>query len=452
MNKKNITLFAILTLVFVVVFSCKKDYKPVEPTPIATGPAVTIAQLRAMYTGQSIKFTSNTSLYAVVTMDETSGNIFKQVYLRDGSGSTITSGYGAICMRQTSSGGLYQGDSVCINLNGSTLDMSNGGSLQIDSVNVIKQVAKIKTGLNPVPIVVTMPQITTAFDGQLVQLYGVEFIQDNVGSTYAIPQIAPAQPVSVNRYINDCVGNEMVAYNSGYANFAGQVIPNANGSIVAIANLYSTMQLTLRSYADINLNSAYCPIILDTMNQNFTTAALSDKKPVLLAGWKNIAYEGSIRWNAATWGTSPFTHLSPSASNYKSVDARNDMWLISPQIMYAGGGVNKYLNFSTAVQYPNGNRQLSVLVSGSFDGTNIIPSQWTDLSTTLFPYIAINNTPPNFRWASNSQPDFSNQPLVGFVPPNNSGTFYIAFRYQSNQNDSTGLTCLINKVIIRNHP
>ncbi|HXB39722.1 MAG TPA: DUF5689 domain-containing protein [Bacteroidia bacterium] len=452
MTKKNVTLFAILTLVFVVVFSCKKDYKPVEPTPIATGPAVTIAQLRAMYTGQSIKFTSNTSLYAVVTMDETSGNIFKQVYLRDGSGSAITSGYGAICMRQTSSGGLYQGDSVRINLNGATLDMSNGGSLQIDSVNVIKQVAKIKTGLNPLPIVVTMPQITTAFDGQLVQLYGVEFIQDNVGSTYAIPQIAPALPVSVNRFINDCAGNEMVAYNSGYANFAGQVIPNANGSIVAIANLYSTMQLTLRSYADINLNSAYCPIILDTMNQNFTTAALSDKKPVFLAGWKNIAYEGSIKWNAATWGTSPFTHLSPAASNYKSVDARNDMWLISPPIMYAGGGVNKYLNFSTGVQYPNGNRQLSVLVSGSFDGTNIIPSQWTDLSTTLFPYIAINNTPPNFRWASNSQPDFSNQPLVGFVPPNNSGTFYIAFRYQSNQNDSNGLTCLINKVIIRNHP
>ncbi len=452
MNRKNITLFVIFTLVLGVCFSCKKKFEPVEQTQIATGPAVTIAQLRTMYVGQSIKFTSNTSLYAVVTMDETSGNIFKQVYLRDNSGSSVTSGYGAISMHFTSGGGLYLGDSVCINLNGSTLDISSGGSLQIDSVNVIRQVAKIKTGLNPLPIVVTMPQITTAFDAQLIQLYGVEFIEENVGTTYAIPQIAPAQAVSVNKYINDCAGNEMVAYNSGYANFAGQTIPNANGSIIAIANLYSTMQLTLRSYGDINLNSAYCPVVLDTMYQNFTTAALSDKKPVLLAGWKNIAYEGALKWQAATWGSYPNTHLSPAASNYKSIDTRNEMWLISPPIIDAGGGVNKYMNFSTAVQYPNGNRQLSVLVSGSFNGTNIIPSQWTDLSTTIFPYIALNNAPPSFRWASNGQPDFTTLSCVGFVPPANSGTFYVAFRYQSNQNDSTGVTCLINKVIIRNHP
>lgn len=450
MKKKIAICFSIL-LGLVFVFSCKKTFKNPDAVTIQTGPAVTIAQLRAMYTGQSIKFTSNTSLYAVVTMDETSGNIYKQVYLRDNSGTSVTNGYGAISLHMNFGGGLYQGDSIMVNLNGATLDMSSGGSLQIDSVNVLKQVSKIKTGLNPLPIPVTMPQITPAFDGQLVQLNGVEFIEDNVGTTYAIAQNPPAAPASVNRYICDCVGNQMVAYNSGYANFASQTIPNASGSIVAIANLYSTMQLTLRSYADINLNSAYCPHVLDTMNQNFTTAALSDKKAILLAGWKNIAYEGSLKWTAATWGSAPYTHLSPSGSNYKSLDTRNDMWFISPPIIDHGGGAMKYLNFSSSVQYPNGNRQLSVLVSGSFDGTNIIPSQWNDISSTLFPYIAVSNTPPNFKWASNNQPDFSTQPCIGFVPPANNGTFYVAFRYVSNQNDSTGVTCLLGKVLIRNH-
>jgi hypothetical protein len=246
----------------------------------------------------------------------------------------------------------------------------------------------------------------------------------------------------------------MIAYNSGYSNFAADVIPNASGSIVAIANLYSTMQLTLRSVQDVKLTQPYCPIIIDTMTQDFSTAALQDKKNVLLAGWKNIAYKGALEWTATTWGSYPNTHMSPSGSNYKSTDAENDIWFVSPPILVPPGGAPKYMNFSTAVLYPNGNRQMSVLTSSSFDGTNIIPSQWTDLSTApFFPYISKSVTPPTFAWASNNAPDFTSASCVPFTPPTpNNGTFYVAFRYQSNQIDSSGVTCLLHKVIIKNHP
>ncbi len=473
-----------LLLGSLLFFSCKKNPTAPPTLAVATGPAITIQQLRNMYNGISIKFTSNTILTGVVTCDEASGNLYKQVYIRDYSGAfAATNHYGAISLHflQGSAGFLNVGDSIAINLNGTLLDKSGGGSLQIDSMIPIDNITHLKAGLNPQPLVVTIPQLNTyssamgggfIFDGQLVQLNNVEFVSSEVGTTYAIYQAPPviAPPKNVNKYLGDSLKNTIVAYNSGYANFATSIIPNNSGSIIGAANLYTTMQLTIRSFADINLNKPYNTIVYDSISQNFSNAGLSSKSPVLPIGWTSLAYKGSVYWQGAQYGN-PFSlygnpldwKYAPSASNYyhPASDIQNDMWLISPPIVdnvYAnkpGATKSKSMDFSVAAQYCTNLRLLSVLVSNTFDGTHIIPSQWVDISS-FYPGIPSNsgqssNGVPNFKYAHSSP--FSPS-LYSFDVLNNGNrtpTFYIAFRYQTNINyiDSTGSTYLLGNLVLK---
>jgi hypothetical protein len=457
----------------VTISSCKKNTAP-PIQPIPTGPTVTIQQLRNMFSGISIKFTSNTILNGVVTCDESSGNLYKQVYIRDNSGIFAqTNHYGAISIHFNygTSGFLTVGDSIAINLNGSTLDKSGGGSLQIDSVTAINQVFHLKSGLNPQPLKATITQLDTfsnatgggfIYDGHLVQLSNVEFIQPNVGTTYAVPQAPPAAPQNVNKYITDFAGNTIVAYNSGYSNFAGQIIPSNSGTITAIANLYTTMQLNIRSFADVQLTNPYQILQYDEIAAvfpappypPFTYQAYSKNNPVVMAGWTNIAYIGNISWNSGQYGSPntsngnpPNWTYHPSASNYQSPDPVNEMWLISPPIVDNGNG--KYIDFSVATQYgtTTSGRLMSVLVSRTFDGTHLDPSQWQDISS-VFPGIPSNGS-FNFKYTHTN----SNAANPVHLAISGSGsTFYLAFKYRSNANysDSTGTTYAIGSLVLHN--
>ena len=90
MNKtKHISFLLIASLVVTLFFSCKKkpDMPPV--TPYSDANVMTIKQLRDLFLSKACnnyKFTRDVSLYAYVTMDASSGNIYKQVYLRDATG------------------------------------------------------------------------------------------------------------------------------------------------------------------------------------------------------------------------------------------------------------------------------------------------------------------------------------------------------------------------------
>jgi hypothetical protein len=479
-----------LLLGSLLFFSCKKNPTAPPTLAVATGPAITIQQLRNMYNGISIKFTSNTILHGVVTCDESSGNLYKQVYIRDNSGTfAATQNYGAISLHflQGSAGFLTVGDSIAINLNGVLLDKSGGGSLQIDSMIPIDHITHLKAGLNPQPIVVTIPQLNTyssamgggfIFDGQLVQLNNVEFVSSEVGTTYAIYQAPPviAPPKNVNKYLGDSLKNTIVTYNSGYANFASTpLIPNNSGSLVAIANLYTTMQLTIRAITDVNFTKPYNPIVYDSISQNFSNAGLSSKSPVLLTGWTSLAYKGSLYWQGAQYGN-PFSvygnpldwKYAPSASNYyhPASDIQNDMWLISPPIVdnvYAnkpGATTSKTMNFSIAAQYCTNLRLLSVLISNTFDGTHIIPSQWVDISS-FYPGIPSqtgqsSNGVPNFKYAYGNQfgiPLTMHNIDISTGGSTHTPTFYIAFRYQSSINpsypDSSGSTYLLGNLVLK---
>src|SRR5688572_2916880 len=126
----------ILAGILVVLASCKKEYDTPPLTSIPETPVVTLDSLRNWQesVGGKISIDQELSVLGVVTMDETDGNIYKNIYMQDATG--------AINVRILSGGGLYQGDSIRIYLKGTILNKYNG-VLQLDSVDVDNNVVKL---------------------------------------------------------------------------------------------------------------------------------------------------------------------------------------------------------------------------------------------------------------------------------------------------------------------
>lgn len=249
MSKKLIFPVLVFIASFSLIFSScvKQEFDKPPSKDIPVGKVVTFQELKAMYQGQAIKFDTAMSAYGVVVGDETSGNIYKNSYVQDATG--------AINLRLINPGGLYVGDSIRIYLNGLILS-DYSGVTQLDSVDVDRNVVKLKTNVNVAPKVVTIPELTGgAYTSQLIQLNDVEFSASDTAKTWSDPNGLTTQ----NRTLKDCNNSTVIVRTSGYANFAGASVPNGKGTFVAIASIFNnTIQLYVRDLGEIDLTGERC--------------------------------------------------------------------------------------------------------------------------------------------------------------------------------------------------
>ncbi|HXB39723.1 MAG TPA: DUF5689 domain-containing protein [Bacteroidia bacterium] len=464
---KNNFPFILIVSATVFLFSCKKTFdKPPVSTYSYLGGSITISQLKALYGGQNIKFVNDLSLFATVTMSDN----YKTVYLRDNTGT--------ISFRQLTAHGIYQGDSLRVNLNSTWLDLSaTGGSIQIDSVDVGNNVVKLAVGKNPAPVTTSIYQLLhsvtnvtytpsvggpvtiqkSVFDGQLVLLNGVQFLVATPNDTGG--QFLPSNSGTyVNHTLTDCgsLNNIVVSTYSNTPDLVQQKVPGGSGSLIAVASFYNgALQLTLRSHNEMHLTQARCGA--DTLIQTFASFGGSASFNTALPGWYNINQIGYAQWQGTTANNLNF----PSATTYLSGVPRNVIWLITPAIK---SSPTKNILFRTATgAFPASGKPLQVSVflstdfngiagSGNGTGTNLgtaqvpssNPAHWTDI-TSQFPAIQIGTSGTYIFTNSSSSP----VQLSSFLPANYTGTFYIGFRYTGNQTDST-TTYGIDNVIIKN--
>jgi hypothetical protein len=247
-HRIKISQLAILPVALIIFSACVKnefDEPPIKTIPV--GNILTIADLRSMYQGSPLKIDEDYSVYATITMDDKSGNIYRASYAQDKTA--------AINIRQLSAGGLYQGDSVRIYLKGTTISSYNG-MLQIDSLDVDRNIIKQKTRVHVEPKVLSIQEINTGdYQAQLVKLENVQFLDYEVGEPFAdAPNL-----VTKNRMLQDCNGNEIIVRTSGYANFADVAVPEGNGSLVAIVSQFNNdMQLFIRSIGEVVMEDNRC--------------------------------------------------------------------------------------------------------------------------------------------------------------------------------------------------
>ncbi len=400
-------LFAVLSL-----SSCRKEIDNPPYKEIPESAKLDVTELRALYQGTTIHFgDGDTNLYCLVTADEVSGNLYKNVY--------VTDGQSGLNVRITASGGLYEGDSIRINLNGAILSEYNG-ILQLDSVDVSKSVVKLKTGIVVSPVDVTMAQVLTdpSLESRLVRISNVEFSYMDAGNTFA----DATNQLSKNITLLECSGSSIIMRTSGYSNFAGSTVPAGNGTVTAILGRYNAdLQLYLRRTSDIVLPNPSCqPTVYASKNfedQNVTSG-----------GWSVQLVNGSVSWTTNTQAA-VFGSAYGQISNFNGgVNSACETWLISPTMNLLGATAPK-LSFQNAYNYSG--TPLSVWVSTNYDGFSA-PSTatWVQISPIL----------SSGAWSWVNSGDVS---LLSFLSSN----VHVAFKYTGTS--TNGSTWELDDIIIK---
>jgi hypothetical protein len=395
---------------------CKKEFDAPPLRTLPQGQVLTVAELRSLFQGEAVRFGADSSVYAVVTADEGNGNLYRNIFVQDHTG--------AIQLRLQNPGGLYQGDSIRIYLPGTILS-SFSGMLQLDSVDVDNNVVKQATLVPKAPTTVTIPQLST-MQGMLIRLQNVEFVDSDLGLTYAN---AVAQQTQ-NRTLRDCNGNTVLVRTSGFADFAAQLLPSGNGSFVAVVGQFNNdMQLFIRNINEVQLNGPRCDgggggdceYDVDPV-QGFTqdfSDVLIDNQDYANPNWLNINEQGNRFWRGRIFGgTDKYLRATGFAGAGVTVPP-TEIWLVTPPVTAFG---TPNLNFRTAKAFwtHTTDEPFAVYISTDFDGCEVGDATWTEITG----YNKATSSNSDYQWVQSGAIN-----LVPFLPAGFTGNFHVGFRY-----------------------
>jgi len=412
----------ILAVSFLFILSCKKEFDTPPATQIPVGGVLTVQQLRNLYIDQNVRISGDSSVYAVVTMDERSGNLYRNVYVEDATG--------AVNLRLKTSGGVYEGDSIRIYLKNTIVSKFNG-MIQIDSVDVDKNIIKQAVGKNRQPLDVNLNEVNSNLQSRLVRINDVQFSDADRNQPYA----NAISQLTLNRSLVDCDGNSTIVRTSGYAGFAAELTPNGKGSIIAIVGEFNgTMQLYVRRPTEVIMNEPRCGggggDAIDVLQETFL--GVSNNSDFAASGWTNVAAAGSRVWRGRIFNEDRYIQ----ANAFQSTDPLSESWLITPAMI---NSATKKLRFKSAVAFYT-HPALSISISTNYVGGNPNTANWTTISANI-----AGSSNGNYAWV-----DSGDIELSGYLPQGYEGNFHIAFKYTgSGPNGQTG-TIALDDIFITN--
>lgn len=246
--------------------------------PFVAGNHITIAELKAKYDAElqktdykqriPVEVAENQSIKGIITTDDNlNGNLYKEAYIEDATGGLL--------MKLNTTGALNMGDSVIVNLKGlflgdygnfvqlgNTPYTDNKGNLRVGNIEVDECMSRFSFE-NP-----TTPQSVTIFNlkknldqylGRLVKIEDVQFAEAELEKTYAVPQVGDADADYGNRKMEDCFKNSIIVRTSGYSTFAGNPLPEGNGTMVGIISKFNAdIQIIIRDIKEVTMDGARC--------------------------------------------------------------------------------------------------------------------------------------------------------------------------------------------------
>ncbi|MFT4660768.1 MAG: hypothetical protein ACI8XB_001036 [Patiriisocius sp.] len=420
--KSLISIITFATLI-VLVISCEKEFDQPPVPVIPTGELITLQTIRDSFpSGDTLFFAENRTLYANVSVDEASGNLYREVYIDDGTN--------AIILRLDNPGGLDKGDSIQINLT-NLIVTEFAGTMQLGEANAVDDVVILENNVFVEPELVTLSEVVAnpeAYEAKLLKFENVEFSSSDLGTTYADPDGMPL-PISQNKIIQNCEGIEITLRNSGFANFAGELVPEGNGDLIAVLSQFnSDYQLKINNTDDILFSGLRCNE--DTtmeegvyLNQDFSSGNIFN------GGWTTQVAEGPFNWETSSAG-GPDNAPYASISNFDNGNSASEAWLITPS-MDLTIATAPMLNFISAVGFFGDD--MEVYLSTDYDGISLpADATWIPLDPVL-----ASVDPDFFAWFPSGAIDLS-----AFLQP----SVYIGFRYTGS--DSDGATWEIDDVSV----
>lgn len=417
--------------------SCKKEF---DNPPASSDPQIvankTIAQLKAMHTtyGAYDVITDDIIISGVVIADDKSGNLYKQLFIRDSSGALqilldAASLYGDYPVGREifiKCKGLCISDYNRMMQLGIKAQVSGAPSVQGVPSNMITNYVIGGTLNHPAaPKEVSLTDLGNAsidmqnpLLGDLIKLNDFEFV--NITNTYSDTSTYKKDQ---NDTLQNCDGSTLIMRTSGYARFAAKRVPAGHGSIAAIYTVFQsnntsgTKQLLLRDTTDIKFTEPRCFIF----EQSFSTLTPADNGAVFaLNGWKNVGETGNVLYKYSVFGTfAPYGTVA-LVSGFGTGQSTITSWLITPGIKLDAGTTPK-LSFKTAYRFAN-LATLNAYVSTDYAGSDSpSASTWTLLPATIPGNTANNNSSTFSPLTTSGALDLS--AYAG-------QTVYIAFKYE----------------------
>lgn len=268
----NFRFYSFLALISVLSLGCLKgefDTPPIggDDPDLPAENIMSVKQFLESYYNPAAYVTLEDDNYirGVVVSSDQAGNIFKVLYIQDEDGGAGVS----LAIDEVSMFNVYPlGKRVFVKINGLTIGANNGtpqigkGTSQngnftnIDRIpaSLMRQhILPGKAGISIEPKVRKISDLGLSDLNTLVVLEGIEFSKVGPNEIFAPPA------TNVNVDLRDCDNNTIILRNSGFSQFASNVVPSGNGKITAIYNVFgNTKQLFIRNPDDIDFTNARC--------------------------------------------------------------------------------------------------------------------------------------------------------------------------------------------------
>lgn len=375
----------IIGIMVVGITSCNKQFdQPASNTVLGVAANSTIKQLKAIAgpSGSFVPINGDIIIVGVVSANDKSGNLYKELYLQDASGAIAV---------QLDATGLYTnfpvGREMAVLCKGLWLANVNGMlklcvrtvANNVPSVNGIPS-ALINTytrrgalNLPVVPKVINnLSELNVDLQGVLIELNNYEVQDQQLDFLYADTS---ANKSSLNITVKNCTGENIIIRNSAYSDFAGLRVPQGKGSLSAIYTVFNTTkQLLIRDTSDLRLWGIRCdgtnpntPVVVKTI-QSIRALGAGTTVPAY------TAIEGVIVSNTA----------NEAAGNYRIQDAGG--YGIQLRFLTASNG-----NFSLGdklkvnisgllVEYFNGDLQINNVGRATVVGTGTVTPRVTTVT------------------------------------------------------------------------
>lgn len=418
MKKNILSLMILAALIFFQ--SCKKEAEKPQVKTIIGNKVYSVDELKAIATCTNScnkRFTQDVYFIGVVLADESTGNFYKEIYLRDRYNT------GGLRLDFLFRSNYSVGDSIRVNLKGLDININETTDmLEIDSVDHEKFLVKFSSGPKPQPRQLNLADINSSnpyskYLCDLIQVNGVGFAPADTNQIWAD---AVGQK-SVNRTLEDCDSKKLVVRTSNYSDFASEKTPKGNGYIIGIATAYQgANQMAIRTPKEAVMNGPRCAIYhtKDFENNSLTSG-----------GWtQQSVVNGSVMWTASSFGSDKFARISGYVSGGNT---NSENWLISPAIDLSNSS-NPILTFRTAARFSGD--LLEVWVSTNYSSGAPSSASWSQLSgIALSP-----NNPGNYAWTASGSLSLSSF---------KASTTRVAFKYRSTTSGST--TYQVDDILIR---
>lgn len=330
---KRFNFYLSLMMLLVTAAACSDKFDdPAMNNPVAKhSPNMTIADFKAKYWQDAVNYIDTIKedivIHGWVTSTDESGNIYKNLYISDGTaGLSISINQNNLCNK-------YRiGQEIVLPLKGYYIGKYNGQQqlgypawydkgLTWEATFLPQAMWESIVELNGLPdpsraevqpIEVSLSDFCKDFStatllkyqGRLVRISGVYF--KGAGElTYS------EEDASSNRTIYDDAGNELTLRNSNYADFRSEVLPTGKVDIVGMLGSYSsnTWQLYLRTIDDVHViekGEKGNPFSVDDVIANQGKSGWMQGYAVgaVAAGVTTVTSNSDIEWNApVTQGT-----------------------------------------------------------------------------------------------------------------------------------------------------